>query len=239
MAENNDFLTTQIITYIGNKRILIGHIQKEIELIKEKLNKKKLVCADLFSGSGIVARMLKQHSSLLIANDLENYSRILNSCYLYNRREFDVDRYFDMRNSIEKEFFETKTPGIICENYAPKDTNDIQAGERAFYTRENAERIDTYRKLIDSVDEEYRNFFLAPLLTEASIHVNTSGVFKGFYKDKNRLLWGHREKCPLTNHGSGGTPHPRVQQLLIKSTVISERHGRTFGGTEENRHCLP
>ena len=184
MAENNDFLTTQIITYIGNKRILIGHIQKEIELIKEKLNKKKLVCADLFSGSGIVARMLKQHSSLLIANDLENYSRILNSCYLYNRREFDVDRYFDMRNSIEKEFFETKTPGIICENYAPKDTNDIQTGERAFYTRENAERIDTYRKLIDSVDEEYRNFFLAPLLTEASIHVNTSGVFKGFYKDK-------------------------------------------------------
>ncbi|MBQ0038969.1 MAG: DNA adenine methylase, partial [Treponema sp.] len=75
MAENNDFLTTQIITYIGNKRILIGHIQKEIELIKEKLNKKKLVCADLFSGSGIVARMLKQHSSLVIANDLENYSR--------------------------------------------------------------------------------------------------------------------------------------------------------------------
>ena len=60
MAENNDFLTTQIITYIGNKRILIGHIQKEIELIKEKLNKKKLVCADLFSGCGIVARMLKR-----------------------------------------------------------------------------------------------------------------------------------------------------------------------------------
>ena len=184
MAENNDFLSTQIITYIGNKRILIGYIQKEIELIKAKLNKKKLVTADLFSGSGIVARMLKQHSSIVIANDLENYSRILNSCYLFNRREFDADRYFDLRNVLEKEFFEVKTPGIICENYAPKDTNDIKAGERAFYTRENAERIDTYRKLIEKVDEEYRNFFLAPLLTEASIHVNTSGVFKGFYKDK-------------------------------------------------------
>ena len=46
--------------------------------------------------------------------------------------------------------------------------------------------IDTYRKLIDEVVEEYtlKNFFLAPLITEASVHVNTSGVFKGFYKDK-------------------------------------------------------
>ena len=30
-----------------------------------------------------------------------------------------------------------------------------------------------------------RKFFLAPLITEASVHTNTSGVFKGFYKDKN------------------------------------------------------
>ena len=30
-----------------------------------------------------------------------------------------------------------------------------------------------------------KKFFLAPLVTEASVHVNTSGVFKGFYKDKN------------------------------------------------------
>lgn len=184
MAENNDYLTTQIITYIGNKRILIGYINKEIELIKAKLNKKKLITADLFSGSGVVARMLKQHSSIVIANDLENYSHILNSCYLFNRRDFNAPRYFELRKNMEEEFFEKKLPGIICQNYAPQNTNDIQAGERAFYTRENAERIDTYRNLIEKVDEEYKNFFLAPLLTEASIHVNTSGVFKGFYKDK-------------------------------------------------------
>ena len=34
-------------------------------------------------------------------------------------------------------------------------------------------------------EEDMKKFFLAPLVTEASIHVNTSGVFKGFYKDKN------------------------------------------------------
>lgn len=47
--------------------------------------------------------------------------------------------------------------------------------------------IDTYRYYIDEVvkDEKLKKYFLAPLITEASIHVNTSGVFKGFYKDKN------------------------------------------------------
>ena len=46
--------------------------------------------------------------------------------------------------------------------------------------------IDTYRALIDEwvTEEGLKKFFLAPLITEASIHVNTSGVFKGFYKDK-------------------------------------------------------
>ena len=46
-------------------------------------------------------------------------------------------------------------------------------------------KIDTIRKAIDSVPESYKKFFLAPLLYEASVHTNTSGVFKGFYKDKN------------------------------------------------------
>lgn len=51
ISENEEFLTTQIITYLGNKRSLIGNIQKEVIEISQKLGKKKLVCADLFSGS--------------------------------------------------------------------------------------------------------------------------------------------------------------------------------------------
>ena len=97
MAENTDYLTTQIITYIGNKRILIGNIRPEIEQIKSKLKNQKLVCADLFSGSGIVARMIKQYSSTVIVNDLEDYSSILNSCYLFNKKDFDIEKYFSYR----------------------------------------------------------------------------------------------------------------------------------------------
>lgn len=185
--ENPEFLTTQIITYLGNKRRLLEHIEKEILLIAEKLNCQKLVCADLFSGSGIVARMLKKYSSNLIVNDLENYSAVINGCYLINKKDFPVQKYSALKSKIEKLCSIEKIPGIISQNYAPQNDKDIQKGERVFYTRQNALLIDTYRKLIDDVvkEEPLKKFFLAPLITEASIHVNTSGVFKGFYKDKN------------------------------------------------------
>ena len=185
--ENPEFLTTQIITYLGNKRRLLEHIEKEILLIAEKLNCQKLVCADLFSGSGIVARMLKKYSSNLIVNDLENYSAVINGCYLINKKDFPVQEYSALKSKIEELCSIEKIPGIISQNYAPQNDKDIQKGERVFYTRQNALLIDTYRRLIDDVvkEEPLKKFFLAPLITEASIHVNTSGVFKGFYKDKN------------------------------------------------------
>jgi adenine-specific DNA-methyltransferase len=44
--------------------------------------------------------------------------------------------------------------------------------------------IDTIRQLINNIPENYKKYFLAPLLSEASIHANTSGVFKGFYKNR-------------------------------------------------------
>ncbi len=184
--ENKDYLTTQIITYIGNKRSLIKNIEEEILLITKELNQQKLVCADIFSGSGIVARMLKRYSSRLIANDLENYSSLINSCYLTNKRDYPQNLCTQLLEQIQNECNQNKYEGIITQNYAAKDDNNIQKGERVFYTHQNALLIDTYRTLIDKVitQEELKRFFLAPLITQASIHVNTSGVFKGFYKDK-------------------------------------------------------
>ncbi|MBR6952683.1 MAG: DNA adenine methylase, partial [Campylobacter sp.] len=41
------------------------------------------------------------------------------------------------------------------------------------------------RTAISQIPSEFQKYFIAPLLSEASIHSNTGGVFKGFYKDKN------------------------------------------------------
>jgi adenine-specific DNA-methyltransferase len=125
MRENTKFLQDQIITYIGNKRSLNPYIETENKKIKKALKKEKLVALDLFSGSGIVARMLKKHSERLIANDLEEYSQIINECYLSNHSDFDRKEYDSykekLQDLISKKLY---TKGIVSSNYAPK--NDIQ-----------------------------------------------------------------------------------------------------------------
>ena len=86
MTEKNEkvpeYLTSQIITYMGNKRKVLPHIEKLLLLIKGKLGKDKLNIGDGFAGSGIVSRLFKGHASRLYTNDLAGYSRTLNSCYL-------------------------------------------------------------------------------------------------------------------------------------------------------------
>ena len=87
--ENQKYLKEQLITYLGNKRSLLKQIDAQIIEIQKKLGKNKTVNLDLFSGSGSVARLMKQHSSFLYANDIEEYSYILNTCYLANKKEFN------------------------------------------------------------------------------------------------------------------------------------------------------
>ena len=179
------YLTEQIITYLGNKRTLLSHIKGVIDEIKPELNKedKDIIAVDLFAGSGVVGRMLKECGFQVISNDLEGYSHVINSCYLSNKSEFNEIVYNGYYEKL-KEILENKkyVNGIISENYAPKNDDDIQEGERAFYTSENAKIIDTIRAFIDTIEEPYKKYFMAVLLYEASVHTNTSGVFKGFYK---------------------------------------------------------
>ncbi len=181
--ENEEYLTTQIITYIGNKRSLLGFIGDAVKNVKKRLGKEKLYIVDIFSGSGIVSRYLKQYSSKLISNDLEEYAYIINKCYLANKKDINMDELVSWYNYLKEHLDSELHRGIISELYAPKDINNIKVGERCFYTTRNAMYIDTARKLINDVPEQYRHFFIAPLLTEASIKNNTSGVFKGFYKN--------------------------------------------------------
>jgi adenine-specific DNA-methyltransferase len=76
--ENNTYLTSQLITYIGNKRRLLDFIKlKGIVFSQKRLGKMKLNIFDGFSGSGIVSRFLKGFSKHLYVNDLEKYAEII------------------------------------------------------------------------------------------------------------------------------------------------------------------
>lgn len=182
--ENKEYLTNQIITYLGNKRSFLDTLNDIINDIKNELGQDKVRIGDLFSGSGIVARSFKQHAKLLITNDMEYYSWLLNECYLADPTEEELIDIQKWHKYIVDNIDLTKTDGFIYDLYSPKDINNIKNGERCFYTPRNARYLDSARELIDKVPVKLQKFFIAPLLTEASIKTNTSGVFKGFYKNK-------------------------------------------------------
>lgn len=184
--ENPAYLSKQLVTYIGNKRGLAKHLEVAIGDVRSRLGGRKLSSIDLFSGTGFVARLLKQHSTLVIANDLETYSSVLNRCYLMNQRDVSwsaveaIVRELNARADAGDSL-----PGFFQELYAPADDHNIKHGERVFYTSDNARRLDFFAQEIAKLKEPLRTLVLAPLMSRASMHANTSGVFKGFYKDRD------------------------------------------------------
>jgi adenine-specific DNA-methyltransferase len=185
--ENPEFLKSQLITYIGNKRSLLPFIEAGIRHAKTKLSQPRIDFLDLFSGSGVVSRMARQHSRSLHCNDLELYSYMLNSCYQTNATDVDTEALTKELNRVKKAIEKKLAPGFIAELYAPENDDDIQPGERVFYTRRNAIFLDTFCRVLSTVPDYLQKFILAPVLAQASMYANTSGVFKGFYKNKKGI----------------------------------------------------
>ncbi len=234
--EAADFLQEQLITYIGNKRALLSFIGHGVTYVQKKLGKDKLTCLDVFAGSGIVSRYLKQFSSSITVNDLERYSQIINHCYLSNESEIDMEALKKLHSSlckkiekklqaIEKSEKGLKGAGFISELYAPADENNIQKGERCFYTPYNAAYLDLARQLIEKeIPAELRDYFIAPLLSQASIHANTAGIFKGFYKNSKTGLGqfgGNGQNALSRIRGKIELPFPVFSEFDCKSRVFS------------------
>ena len=153
-AEDQDYLSRQLITYIGNKRALLGPIGRAVEQVKRRLGKRRLRVFDAFSGSGVVSRYLKAHASFLASNDLEDYAAVTARCYLRNRSTVDWDAVSETVADFNVRVGDEPMPsGFIEELYAPKNESRISRDDRVFYTRDNARRLDNYRRLIESAAE--------------------------------------------------------------------------------------
>lgn len=216
LAEDPQYLTRQLITYIGNKRALLGPIGSAVARVKKRLGKDRLRILDAFAGSGVVSRFFKAHASFLASNDIEDYAAVSARCYLRNRSTVDTPkldelvREFNVR--VDEGDFE---PGFIEELYAPRDEARITAGDRVFYTRDNARRLDNYRRLLDAVPADLKDMLLGPLLARASVHANTAGVFKGFYKDRATKIGRFG--------GSNGDALKRIKGKIVLEPPILSR----------------
>ena len=188
-----------VLTYLGNKRKLVPQILEQVEVVKNVLGKDKLKVADVFAGSTAVSQALLPHCDYLVAVDNNPCFKVVADRFLRTDNKRKNIQPILAKASFGGIKFDHDEPtrikeGWFRQHYAPKDENNITKDDRCFYTVENAQTIDTYKQAVldfcrktyctKEASEYVYNYFMAPLIIQASIHSNTCGIFKGFYKDK-------------------------------------------------------
>tara|TARA_B110000305_G_scaffold231509_1_gene285100 strand:+ start:3893 stop:4993 length:1101 start_codon:yes stop_codon:yes gene_type:complete len=186
----NDYLTTQIITYMGNKRKILDKIENVL-INLEKQEGKKLSIGDGFSGSGVVSRLFKRYADKLYTNDIADYSETLNKSFLTNISSDEMkqlEKYVNTANKHADKQTKKYSKQFISGNWAP--IGNIDSSDRVYFTEENGKRIDVLRNYIETLPEKYKTFLLGSLIVECSIHNNTNGQFSAYYKNGNKGQYG-------------------------------------------------
>ena len=192
-----EYLFSQLIPYIGNKRKLLGLIAQAIAATGEAPQHTDFI--DLFAGTGVVSRLAKQLGFRVLCNDWEPYSEEINRCYVAQSRAPAFHGGRDYGQVMAELNALPPLEGWITRHLCPDDDVHYDtARDRMFYMRKNGMRIDAIRTQIARwehdglLDEGQKACLLAPLLYSASYNSNTSGLFKGFHHG-----WGGRTGTAL------------------------------------------
>jgi adenine-specific DNA-methyltransferase len=143
------------MNYIGSKQTLLPFIEQVFRKISD--GSERTVC-DIFASAGAVGRHFKKSRLQVIANDFQHYAYALDRAYLEINEEPGFVglrlEYRDefaklsalMNNPIDQVLaFVNSLPGgqgFIARHYGP-------AGNRFYYTKENAEKADAIRQAIE------------------------------------------------------------------------------------------
>lgn len=189
-----EYLQSQLIAYIGNKRSLLSFLGDVF--ISLDVRHPIRTFLDPFAGSGSVSRLAKVLGLEVHASDWEFYSWIVNSCHVAcDRRE--VGELFAGNGGLEMTLAKLQAEGeigpeYISRHFAPARTAEADYRvERLFYTHENALFIDRVRNRIEELYPGWdlagpllqeKTILVSMLLYQAATHANTSGVFKACHK---------------------------------------------------------
>ncbi len=200
------------MNYIGSKNKLTDFIVSSITNNVGNLNNK--VYAEIFGGTGIVARKLKANVKKVIANDFEYYSFVLLKNYIGNHKAIDAKNIFDELNSLNG------INGFIYKNYCKGGH-----GDRNYFSDENGKKIDAIRKKIDElknngkINQNLYFYLLASLLEAADKVANTASVYGAYLKKLKRTALKPLEFIPAifeTNDNSHEVYMEDSNQLITK-----------------------
>jgi len=192
-----DYVFSQLIPYIGNKRKLLPLIGQAIA--RTGLKPENSTFLDCFSGSGVVSRYAKQLGFAVIANDWEPYAEVISLCYTVLNHAPTFDGSLSYTEIIDQLNHCKPEAGWITDHLCPADDVEYDIKhDRMFYMRKNGMRLDAIREQIEKWDREgklnklQKSALLGPLIYQACWLSNTSGVFKGFHNG-----WGGQTATAL------------------------------------------
>ena len=220
--DTEEYVFSQLIPYIGNKRKLLDLIHQAIKLT----NIEDGTFVDLFSGSTVVSRFAKKLGFRVLSNDWEPYSeQIARGTVVLN----EIPKFENFGGS--KKVFEILNNAIPVEDYVTKhlcptdDQNLNHEKDRLFFMRKNGMKIDAMRELISKWVEEEKitemefSYLMASFMYSASYVSNTSGLFKGFHRG-----WG----------GSNGTAQYRIcSDIILRPPLLFNNEKENISTRED------
>ena len=220
--DTDEYVFSQLIPYIGNKRKLLDLIHQAIS--ETKIENGTFV--DLFSGSTVVSRFAKKLGFRVLSNDWEPYyEQIAKGTIVLNKiPEFEKlgghENVFQILNDVEP------LEDYVSRHLCPSDDNNLDhEKDRLFFMRKNGMKIDAMRELIsnwvdnDMISDTEFSYIMASFMYSVSYVSNTSGVFKGFHKG-----WG----------GSNGTAQYRIcSDIKLRPAIIYDNGQDNISSRED------
>ena len=186
--------------YIGNKTRLLGFITSAVDRLG-------IPCGtvhDAFAGTSAVGRALKERGWRVASSDLMTYSYVFQRAYVVAQREPSIAELRagdpDLRRALRSSRFRSRIAardgplGVVAEylekwlDPTPGFFTTHFAGERMYFTRENAQRIDTIRTTLHRwrseglIGDDAYFLLLAALIEGADRVANTAGVYAAYIK---------------------------------------------------------
>jgi len=165
------------MNYIGSKHRLSFFIETHITQVVGDLQASTF--ADIFAGTGAIARLFKGKVKHIIANDIEPYSYALLQHYIGNHTT--IDRQDELIAQLNQAA--PHEEGLIFQHYC------MGGGQaRQYFSDENGKKIDAMRQTItDWKNNQYistpeYNLLLASLIESADKIANTASVYGAFLK---------------------------------------------------------
>lgn len=156
-----------MIKYIGSKRVLVPLLVEIISRIQPTGS-----VLDLFSGTSRVGHALKRHGYRVVANDHNNYARVLGTCYV----QADADDHLRSVERLVQEF--NRLPG------RPGYFTSTFCEQSRFFHPKNGARVDAIREAIvlKGLPPELEAVMLVSLMEAADRVDSTTGVQMAYLK---------------------------------------------------------